>query len=109
MPDVSVPLATYTGWNFRSPSIGQPDELLPLTGSYIPFAVTRATREQNHDPRLSVEERYANRATYLGLATAAALKLIREGYILREDLSGVIGNSLTNWDDTTRGTPLAGK
>src|SRR5262249_25681456 len=27
LPNVAVPLATYTGWNFRSPSIGQPDEL----------------------------------------------------------------------------------
>jgi hypothetical protein len=109
MPDISVPLATYTGWNFRNPSIGQPDELLPLTGSYIPFAVTRVARELNHDPRLSVEERYANRATYLGLATAAALMLIQEGYILSEDLNGVVGRALTHWDDTTRGTPLAGK
>jgi len=30
LPDVAVPLATYTGWNFRSPTIGQPAELLPL-------------------------------------------------------------------------------
>ena len=45
LPDVAVPLATYTGWNFRSPKIGQPTELLPLTGSYIPFPVTRAARE----------------------------------------------------------------
>ncbi len=36
LPNVAVPLATYTGWNFRNPSIGQPGELLPLTGSYIP-------------------------------------------------------------------------
>jgi len=107
--EVSVPLATYTGWNFRSPSIGQPDELLPLTGSYIPFAVTRAAREQNHDPRLSIEERYASRATYLGLVTAAALKLIQEGYLLSEDLNGVVGLALTHWDDATRGTPLAEK
>jgi hypothetical protein len=109
MPEVSVPLGTYTGWNFRDPSIGQPDELLPLTGSYIPFAVTRAARERNHDPRLSVEERYANRATYLGLATAAALKLIQEGYILSEDLNGIMGHALTHWDDTNRGTPLTEK
>jgi hypothetical protein len=59
---VAVPLATYTGWNFRNPSIGQPGELLPLTGSYIPFAVTKAAREEARDPRLSIEERYGNRA-----------------------------------------------
>src|SRR5262249_25043209 len=31
LPNVAVPLATYTGWNFRNPSIGQPGQLLPLT------------------------------------------------------------------------------
>jgi hypothetical protein len=36
LPNMSVPLATYTGWSFRNPSIGQPDELLPLTGSFTP-------------------------------------------------------------------------
>jgi hypothetical protein len=109
LPDISVPLATYTGWNFRDPSIGQPDEMLPLTGSYIPFPVTRAAREQSHDPRLSVEERYASRATYLGFVTAAALKLIQEGYLLSEDLSGVVGRALMHWDDTTPGMSLAGR
>ena len=44
-PDVAVPLATYTGWNFRHPAIGQPGEILPLTGSYIPLPLTRAERE----------------------------------------------------------------
>src|SRR5262249_11451526 len=37
LPDVAVPLATYTGWNFRSTSIGAPGELVPLLGSSIPF------------------------------------------------------------------------
>ena len=50
LPNVAVPLATYTGWNFRNPSIGQPGELLPLTGSYIPFPVTKGAREEARDP-----------------------------------------------------------
>ena len=37
LPNVAVPLATYIGWTFRSPSIGQPGELLPLTSSFVPF------------------------------------------------------------------------
>src|SRR5205823_12322343 len=40
LPDVAVPLATYTGWNFRLPSIGSPGELVPLLGSSIPFVPT---------------------------------------------------------------------
>ena len=65
LPDVAVPLATYTGWNFRSAAIGAPGELVPLLGASIPFPPTRAAREAAHDPRRSVEERYATRDDYL--------------------------------------------
>jgi hypothetical protein len=109
LPNVAVPVATYTGWNFRSPTIGAPDELLPLTGSYIPFAATRAAREKNHDPRLSIEERYAGRAVYLGLVKGAAVTLIQEGYLLSDDLVGVVGQAAERWDEATRGTATSGK
>jgi hypothetical protein len=61
LPEVAVPLATYTGWNFRSPDIGGTSRLLGNTGSYIPFARTRAERETRGDPRKSIEERYPSR------------------------------------------------
>jgi Alpha/beta hydrolase domain len=109
LPNVAVPLATYTGWNFRSPSIGQSDELLPLTGSFIPFPVTKAAREQAHDPRLSIEERYENRAHYQRLVTDAATSLAQGGYLLNEDIDRVVERALANWDEITRGTTLAGK
>ena len=57
LPDVAVPLATYTGWNFRHPAIGQPGEILPLAGSYIPLPVTRAARES--EPRSASSHRGA--------------------------------------------------
>jgi hypothetical protein len=109
LPDVAVPLATYTGWNFRSPSIGQPAELLPLTGSYIPLPVTRAAREASHDPRFSIEERYGSRARYQALVTDRASALVGEGYLLNEDLGAVVDRALARWDATTSGTPLAAK
>src|SRR5262249_13959415 len=108
LPNVVVPLATYTGWNFRSPSIGRPEELLPLTGSYIPFPVTKAARDEAHDPRLSIEERYGNRARYQGLVTDAATKLVQDGYLLNEDMARVVDAALAHWDGLTRGTALAG-
>jgi Alpha/beta hydrolase domain len=109
LPNVAVPLATYTGWNFRSPSIGQSGELLPLTGSFIPFPVTKAAREQAHDPRLSIEERYDNRAQYQRLVVDAATSLAQDGYLLNEDIDRVVERALANWDEITRGTTLAGK
>jgi Alpha/beta hydrolase domain len=107
LPNVAVPLATYTGWTFRNPSIGQPGELLPLTGSFVPFPVTKAARDEAADPRVSIEERYESRARYQELATAAATKLAQEGYLLTEDVTPVVEGALTNWDDLTRGTRLA--
>jgi hypothetical protein len=101
LPNVAVPLATYTGWNFRNPSIGQPGELLPLTGSYIPFPVTKAAREQARDPRLSIEERYGNRVQYQLLVTDAATRLVQEAYLLNEDVQHVVQRALTNWDELT--------
>jgi hypothetical protein len=106
LPELAVPLATYTGWNFRHPSIGQPTELLPLTGSYIPFPVTRAAGEAARDPRFSIEERYGSRARYQALVTDRAANLNREGYLLSEDLATVVDRALARWDDVTRGTAL---
>jgi len=103
LPNISVPLATYTGWNFRSPTIGQPDELLPLTGSFIPFPATKAAREGTHDPRPSIQERYGSRERYQALVADAAIKLVRERYLLEQDVPAVVEGALATWDETTRG------
>ena len=65
LPEQAVPLGTYADWAFRSEQTGAPDTLIAMAGSFIPFAKTRADREKNHDPRLSIEERYCNRADYV--------------------------------------------
>jgi len=101
-PEIAVPLATYTGWNFRSPSIGAPSEIYPLIGTYAPFAPTRSAREKTGDPRLSIEERYPTRSAYLGQVTEVAIKLIQEGYVLREDLAGIVNQAAARWDTTTK-------
>lgn len=109
LPNVAVPLATYTGWNFRSPAIGQPDELLPLTGSFVAFPVTKAEREQRRAPRQSIEERYGSRAQYEALVTDAANKLVQERYLLSEDVLPLVKEAVAKWDEVTRGTAIAGK
>jgi hypothetical protein len=45
LPELQVPLATYTGWNLRDPSIGASDLRLSFYGSFIPLAKTTAERE----------------------------------------------------------------
>jgi hypothetical protein len=89
LPDISVPLATYTGWNVRHPDVGGPGQMLALLGSTIPFPATRAERQATGDPRPAIEERYASREDYLCQVQQAAEALVRQGYLLAEDLPTV--------------------
>jgi hypothetical protein len=96
--DVAVPLATTTGWNFRSPSVGNPAETYPLLGSYIPFAPSHQARESTRDPRKSVEERYRSREDYLRAVDAAAAALVKSGFLLEMDVPAVRERALARWE-----------
>ena len=100
LPEQSVPLGTYSGWAFRSQAQGQPGTIVSMAGSYIPFARTRAEREKNHDPRLSIEERYSGRDDYLRRVRAAASALAKDRYLLQEDVSSVMDEAGKHWDWT---------
>ena len=102
LPDISVPLATYTGWNLRHPDMGAPEQLMGLPGSTIPFAPTKAERDASGDPRLSIEERYASREAFLEQVRGAARELVREGYMLEEDVDLVVEHSARRYDEFTR-------
>jgi hypothetical protein len=98
LPELVVPLATYTGWNLRHPHIGAPGELARLEGSFFALPRTKAEREQTGDTRLSIEERYGSRAEYLGKISQAALDLIDDGFLLAEDVPRVLRYSSKLWD-----------
>jgi hypothetical protein len=98
LPDLSVPLATYTGWNFRKPADGASDQLVPLLGSYIPFAATRADREGRHDPRRGAEERYPSRASYIARVKEAADDLVRQRLLLATDVNLIVARAQQTWD-----------
>jgi hypothetical protein len=66
-----VPLGTSTGWNIRTPDHRGPN-LCSLTGSYFPFATTKADRLANGDPRPSLQELYSNNAGFVNAVTASA-------------------------------------
>ena len=100
MPEQAVPLGTYTDWAFRSEQTGASDTLIAMAGSYIPFAKTRADRDKNHDPRLSVEERYGNRAKYMHRVEEAAKQLVQERYLLQEDVAPIVEAAGRHWDWT---------
>jgi len=99
LPELQVPLATYTGWNLRDPGIGASDLRLSFLGSFLPFARSAAEREKNGDPRASVAERYESREQYLGKFAEAAMKLIHDRFMLREDLQAALERGRREWDE----------
>jgi hypothetical protein len=107
LPDISVPLATYTGWNGRHPEMGAPDQLIGLMGATLPFAPTPSEREASGDPRLSIEERYASKADYLERVTMAAQELVAAGYLLEEDLQTVRDQASDRYDLLASHVPVS--
>jgi hypothetical protein len=88
VPEVKVPLATFTGWNLRRKEAGGDGMLLNLMGSYLPFAKTQAERLKLGDPRLSLEERYGSFAAYVQQFEKGAAAL--SNWALADDLKAKI-------------------
>jgi hypothetical protein len=103
MPELAVPLATYTGWNLFNARSGPPDVLASMQGSYIPLQRTNAERKRTNDPRLAIEERYRDKDYYIGLVSKAALDLIDQGLLLSEDLAAITRDAGRHWDFAASG------
>jgi hypothetical protein len=98
LPELQVPLATYTGWNLRSPEIGMSSEKASFIGSFIPFAKNAAEREKAGDPRHSIAERYPSREQYMKRFTDAAQALVKQHWLLPEDVPAVVERGAQTWD-----------
>lgn len=101
LPDVAVPLATFTGWNLRRPASGG-HLLAGPTGSFVPFARTRDDRMRRSDPRRAIQERYGNANVYLAKYREAALALIDKGYLLEDDLMAIMTDAAGRWMHLTK-------
>jgi len=86
---IRVPLGTTMGWNIRAPGHRSPD-LCGLTGSFIPFAQTKAERLASGDPRRSLEERYKDHEGFVRAVRQAAQQLVSERFLLQTDAEGFI-------------------
>jgi hypothetical protein len=84
MPEVAVPLATYTGWALRSAAFGLNDGC-EGTGQQIAFPVTAAARIAAGDPRLSIEERYGSFSGYYYTLLFAIDNMVAQRMLLPAD------------------------
>jgi len=82
LPELTAPVATYTGWALRADGLDGCD----AAGQKLDFAKTKAARLASGDPRPSLEERYADHATYVDQVTRAAQALKAERFLLDEDV-----------------------
>jgi len=105
LPQIAVPLATHTGWNYRAADIGAPTRLASEIGAYRPLHRTAAERQAAGDSRPAIDERYASRDAYLGRIAQAAVTLVRDGYVLADDVAGLITEAGRHWDWATGATP----
>jgi len=95
LPDIAVPLATYTGWNeYKAPY--PTGELADRDGSYLAFAATKSERELNGDPRPSIAERYADQAVYVTAVKAAVDSLVQDRLLLPDDAESYLARAAKN-------------
>ena len=84
LPELQAPLATYMGWNLRSGVWA--NDGCEGTGSFVPFARTKAERLASGDPRLSVEERWPSWGKYRSAVINAMDDLVKDRLLLCEDV-----------------------
>lgn len=99
LPELQVPVATYTGWNPRADGYAE-NEGCTQFGSYFPFHRNRVEREAAGDPRLSLEERYGSQNEHARRLLATAQSMVRERLILEEDVGRILIRAVKNpvWD-----------
>ena len=98
LPEVAVPIGTYTGWNVTVPQLNELRYLSGLVGGFEPFARTKEQRLANGDTRLSIAERYSGRQDYLGKVSRAADDLVRQRFLRVEDVPAVLQAAERMWN-----------
>ena len=105
-PNLVAPIGTFTGWNLRREGFAEGAQCRG-TGSFIPFAATRAERRSSGDPRPSLEERYADHTAYVRAVGAAAEALVEDRLLLPEDADEIVSRARRS-RDRTAGTVQGG-
>ncbi len=86
-PELSVPLASYAGWNVRG-SGHAAGEACSSAGSAMPFAVDRS-KQAATDPRLPLSERYSGRGDYIARFRSITDGLVSRGLVLSLDAENI--------------------
>ena len=104
LPELTVPLATYTGWGLRSGVWA--NDGCEATGQYIPFPATKAARVAASDPRPSVQERYSSYTDYRNKVIKAVDDLVRARFLICDDTQAMVTRLIAAGQSA--GVPAAG-
>ena len=85
---VRAPIGTSIEFNYVTNPLFE--ELVSLTGAYIPFHKTEAARTAAGDTRPSLESLYGTQAGYVAAVTSAANALVAERVLLQRDATRAI-------------------
>ena len=83
LPDVTVPIRTYSGWSLRSGVWA--NDGCEGSGQSVAFPTTKAARVAAGDPRLSIEERYPSFSSYYYAVKSALDTMVANRFELPED------------------------
>ena len=87
-----APIASFLSWN-----VGRKDRFEDgfclFQGAYIPFAKSKAEREQAGDPRPSIEERYPTKAAYVAAVKKATEVSVKQRTLLPADAAFLINQA----------------
>lgn len=106
LPDLTVPVASYTGWNPRHPDHGGEGQIMNMLGSTLPFLATMEERRLSGDPRAAISARYRDRDDYLACVQREAEALAAGGYVLPEDVALIVTQAGNRYDALTGAAAL---
>jgi tetratricopeptide (TPR) repeat protein len=92
LPEVALPLATFTGWTMRNPSFSR--TLGRNTGKIWQLPATAGERERTGDPRKSLEERFESGEDYLRRAEQCLSDLRGQRLLLDEDYNMLLDQAV---------------
>ena len=98
----SVPLGTFTAWNWPHPGYRSFGLLSQLGGAFIPFAPDLATRTAAGDPRPSIAERYGDKEGYLRAVTAAFDRQASARLLLASQRADVMQDAAAKWESVVK-------
>ena len=98
LPELAVPLGTYTGWNVTIPQLADCGICAGLVGGFEPFPLTKGAREQSGDTRVLDRGAIREPSDYLERVEQAANDLVRQRFMRSEDIPAVVRRAGQMWD-----------